>query len=135
MRLIVVGLTVAIAASGAAVATGAKDTPLPPISPKHIECPKTVYTIQKVYGIQVVVAAEKGQHPGASLLTCAYAIALAGKRDALKTPFPTGRKITVGEATYTLGVGGPNIWPPASGPVYGWFGNGIEVLLMIPSGP
>jgi hypothetical protein len=40
----------------------------------------------------------------------------------------------VGGATYTLGVGGPNILPAASGPVYGWFGNGIEVLLVIPSG-
>ena len=83
-----------------------------------------------------MVAAEKGQHPSATLLTCssAYAIALAGKKDFLKPPFRTGEKIEVAGATYTLGVGGPEILPATSGPVYGWFGNGIEVLLMIPSG-
>jgi hypothetical protein len=88
------------------------------------------------YTVTVAVAAEKGQHPSATLLTCknAYAIALAGKGYFLKPPFRTGETIEVAGATYTAAVGGPHVWPPASGPVYGWFGDGIEVLLMIPSG-
>jgi hypothetical protein len=137
MRLLaVMAATAGSAGALALAAVAAPVTPLPPISPKHTLCPKTVYTIEKYYGVQVVVAAQKGQHPSASLLTCesAYAITLAGKKYALKMPFPTGRKVTVGGATYTLGVGGPDVWPPASGPVYGWFGKGIEILLMIPSG-
>jgi len=85
--------------------------------------------------VTVMVAAEKGQHPSAALLTCksADAIALAGKSHYLRPPFHTGVKLKVAGATYTLGVGGPEVLPATSSPVYGWFGNGIEVLLINPS--
>jgi hypothetical protein len=111
-------------------------TPLPAIAARKTTCPKTLYKVSGRYPVTVIVAAQKGQHPSATLLTCtsADAIALAGKKDFLKPPFHTGQRITVGGATYTLGVGGPGILPSTSGPVYGWFGNGIEVLLRIPSG-
>jgi len=137
VRLIVVLVAAAIGITQAGIASPVPNTPLPPIAARKTQCPKVLYKTSRIYGLQVVVAAEKGQHPSPSLLTCqsAYTIALAGKKDFQKPPFRTGQKIEVSGATYTLGVGGPDIWPPASGPVYGWFGNGIEVLLMIPSGP
>ena len=90
------------------------------------------------FPVTVIVAAEKGQHPRATLLTCssADAIALAGRKHFLKPPFHTGEKIKVAGATYTMGLGGREILPATSGPVYGWFGNGIEVThTIIPSGP
>jgi hypothetical protein len=139
-RLIGAGAAVAmaIATGGAqsAVSTRAADTPFPPIAAKKTSCPKVVYTIDRNYTVHVVIAAEKGHHPSAALLTCksAYAIALAGKKDYSKFPLDTGKKIVVAGATYTQAVGGPDVWPPTSGPVWGWFGNGVEVLLMIPSG-
>lgn len=111
-------------------------TPLPAIAAKKTSCAKQLYKVSGRYPLTVMVAAQKGHHPKAALLTCtsADAIALAGKSHFLKPPFHTGTKIHVGGATYTLGVGGPEILPSTSGPVYGWFGNGIEVLLIIPSG-
>jgi hypothetical protein len=111
-------------------------TPLPAIAAKKTTCPKTLYKVSGRYPVTVIVGAQKGQHPSAALLTCtsADAIAVAGREDFLKPPFRTGQKITMAGATYTLGVGGPEIIPSTSGPVYGWFGNGIEVLLRIPSG-
>jgi hypothetical protein len=138
----------ALAATAVAAAVAAqvgnaapsKQTPFPPIAAKKAECPKSVYTAHGFFAapVTVVIAAQKGRHPAAALLACsnAYAIALAGKKYFQKFPFEhTGEKIQVGGATYTAAVGGPDVWPPTSGPVYGWFGNGIEVLLMIPSGP
>src|SRR5580765_6169512 len=138
MRVAAGALVAAIAASAGTQAgfAGPAPTPFPPIAAKKTECPKVLYKVSGTYTVKVVVAAEKGQHPSATSLTCknAYAIALAGKRDFLKPPFRTGERIEVAGATYTAAVGGPDVWPPTSGPVYGWFGNGIEVLLMIPSG-
>jgi hypothetical protein len=129
---VAVFLALVIAASAGA----ARDTPLPAIAAKKTTCPKKLYEVSGRYPVRVIVAAQKGQHPSSILLTCtsADAIALAGKRHFLKPPFRTGTKINVGGATYTLGVGGPEILPATSGPVWGWFGNGIEVLLIIPSG-
>jgi hypothetical protein len=109
---------------------------LPAIAAKKTNCPKKLYKVSGKYPVTVIVAAEKGQHPSATLLTCRNgdAVALAGKKSFLKPPFKTGETIRLAGATYTMGVGGPEILPSASGPVYGWFGNGIEVLLIIPSG-
>jgi len=119
-----------------AALTVAVSTPLPPVAAKKTSCPKQLYRVSGRYPLTVMVAAEKGRHPKASLLTCATAdsIALAGKKYFSKPPFHTGAKIKVNGAVYTLGVGGPEILPGTSGPVYGWFGNGIEVLLIVPSG-
>jgi hypothetical protein len=110
---------------------------LPPIAANKTTCPKELFELSGQFPVTVMVAAEKGHHPKATLLTCrsADSIALAGKRYFLRPPSQTGQKIAVGGATYTLGVGGPDILPATSGPVYGWFGNGIEVLLITPSGP
>jgi len=118
-----------------AVGTGTP-TPLPAIVAKKTTCPKALYKLSGRYPVTVMVAAQKGRHPSATLLTCraAEAVALTGKAHFLKPPFRTGAKIVVGGAAYTLGVGGPDILPATSGPVYGWFGNGIEVLLIVPSG-
>ena len=123
-------------ASSAGFAAAGSGTPFPPIAANKTSCPKTVYTVSKYYTVNVVIAAQKGHHPIAALLTCAsaYKIALAGKKHYSKVPFRTGAKIVVDGATYTAAVGGPDVWPATSGPVYGWFGNGIEILLMIPSG-
>jgi hypothetical protein len=140
MRVIAALTVAALAAVVAAQAVQAarpKDTPFPPIAAKKTQCPKTVYTAGGFFTVHVVIAGQKGQHPAAALLSCsnAYAIALAGKNYFGKVPFEhTGGTIQVGGATYTAAVGGPDVWPPTSGAVYGWFGNGIEVLLMIPSG-
>jgi hypothetical protein len=116
--------------------TAGPATPLPAIAAKKTTCPLTLYKVSGQYPVTVMVAAEKGQRPRAALLSCenAEAIGLAGKTHFLKPPFHTGVRIHVGGATYTLGVGGPEILPATSGAVYGWFGNGIEVLLIIPSG-
>jgi hypothetical protein len=136
----IVTLVVAVAAAGgteAGLAAREAETPLPPIAVKKTTCPKKLFEVSGHYPVTVMVAAEKGHHPGAALLTCrsADAIALAGKKYFLAPPFRTGEKIRVGGASYTMGVGGPEILPATSGPVYGWFGNGIEVLLIVPSGP
>jgi hypothetical protein len=127
---------VAGASSRAILAAPVGDTPLPAIAQKKMSCPKKLYKLSGEFPVTVIVAAEKGQHPSAALLTCAsaYAIVQAGKRHFLNPPFRTGAKIDVAGATYTLGVGGPEILPATSGPVYGWFGNGIEVVLIVPSG-
>jgi hypothetical protein len=123
-------------AAPAARASRASDTPLPLIAGKKTSCPKKLFEVSGRYPVHVIVAAQKGQHPTSALLTCASAdaIALAGRKQFLKPPFKTGERIEVAGATYTAGVGGPEIFPATSGPVYGWFGNGIDVLLMIPSG-
>jgi hypothetical protein len=123
-------------AAQAAVATRDADTPLPAIAAKKTNCPKKLFELSGRYPVTVMVAAEKGRHPSAALLTCrtADAIALAGKRYYREPPIQTGETIDVAGATYTMGVGGPDILPATSGPVYGWFGNGIEVLLINPTG-
>jgi hypothetical protein len=138
MRLILavtVGAATLVAAQGG-IAAHKTETPLPTIAAKKTSCVKKLFSLSGRYPVTVMVAAQKGQHPSAALLTCesADAIALAGKRYYLKLPIRTGEKITVSGAVYTMGVGGPNILPATSGPVYGWFGNGIEVLLINPSG-
>jgi hypothetical protein len=127
---------IAVVAAAFFVSAAAAAVSLPPIAAKKTSCPQKLWKVSGRYPVTVLVAAEKGRQPSVSLLSCksAYAIALAGKSHFLKPPFHTGAKITAGGATYTLGVGGPNILPATSGPVYGWFGNGIEVLLLIPSG-
>ena len=132
-------VAVVVAAGGgtqAVLAAPIAETPLPAIAAKKTECPKKLFEVSGRYPVTVEVAAQKGKHPSATLLTCTSddAIALAGKKHFLKPPFRTGVKIKVAGATYTLGVGGPEIDPGTSGPVYGWFGNGIEVLLIVPSG-
>ena len=126
----------AVMAAAVFVSAAAAAVSLPPIAAQKTSCPKQLWKVSKIFPVTVMVAAQKGQHPRATLLSCksADAIALAGKSHYLKPPYRTGAKITVGGATYTLGVGGPNILPATSGPVYGWFGNGIEVLLITPSG-
>ena len=125
-----------LAGAEAAIASATPVTQLPPIAAKKTTCEKQLNKVEGQFPLTTTVDAEKGQHPTASLLTCntADAIALAGKQHFLKLPFKTGAKIEVAGATYTMGVGGPNILPATSGPVYGWFENGIEVLLIIPSG-
>lgn len=135
MRLLPVAAIVLAAAFVASVAA-APEIPLPPIAAKKTTCSKPLWKLNGDLPVTVMVAAEKGQHPTAALLTysSADAIALAGKRYFLKTPVRTGERISVGGATYTMGVGGSNILPATSGPVYGWFGDGIEVLLIVPSG-
>jgi energy-converting hydrogenase Eha subunit A len=127
----------AVVAAAFVASVAAAAATLPPIASHKTTCPKKLWKVGGIFPVTVMVAAEKGQHPSATLLGCtsADAIALAGKKHYLKPPYKTGAKITVGGATYTLGVGGPNILPATSGPVYGWFGNGIEVLLIVPSGP
>jgi hypothetical protein len=137
MRLFVLlAAAAAVASAQAALARPAPVTQLPPIAAKKLTCPKRLYDFNVYYPVTTMVAAEKGRHPSAILLTCqtAGAIALAGKSHFLKLPVRTGVKITVAGAVYTLGTGGPSILPATSGPVYGWFGNGIEVLLIVPSG-
>ena len=132
MRTVLIVVLAAALFAGAAAAA----VSLPPIAAKKTSCTQKLWKVSGRYPVTVMVAAEKGKRPSATLLTCksANAIALAGKNHFLKPPFHTGAKITVAGTTYTLGVGGPNILPATSGPVYGWFGNGIEVLLIIPSG-
>jgi hypothetical protein len=134
--LVCVAGTLAIAGTAAVLARAGSVRQLPPIAAAKTSCPRKLWKLGGRFPVTVMVAAEKGQHPGASLLTCssAVAIALAGKKYFLKTPVRTGERMSVGGATYTMGVGGSEILPATSGPVYGWFGNGIEVLLIVPSG-
>jgi hypothetical protein len=136
MRAAALALAITAFAAPMALASRAADTPLPLIAVKKTTCPKKLFDVSGRYPVHVIVAAQKGQHPRAVMLTCANAdaIALAGRKHFLKPPFETGEKIEVAGAAYTAGVGGPEIFPATSGPVYGWFGNGIDVLLMIPSG-
>jgi hypothetical protein len=136
MRAAALALAVVACASQVALAGRATETPLPLVAAKKTSCPKKLFEVSGQFPVTVMVAAQRGRHPSASLLTCvnADAIALAGRKHFLKPPFRTGEKITVSGATYTMGVGGPEILPATSGPVYGWFGNGIEVLLIVPSG-
>jgi hypothetical protein len=133
----VLAVAVAGVVAAPALAAPASETPLPAIAGKKTTRPKELFKLSGQYAVTVMVAAQKGHHPSATLLTCrsADSIALAGKRFFLTPPSRTGQKIVVAGATYTLGVGGPNILPATSGPVFGWFGNGIEVLLITPSGP
>jgi hypothetical protein len=138
MRLIlaVTAGAATLAATPIGLAAPRAETPLPPIAAKKTSCTKKLFSLSGRYPVTVMVAAQKGRHPSPALLTCktAEAIALAGERHYLKPPIQTGEKITVGGAVYTMGVGGSNILLATSGPVYGWFGNGIEVLLINPSG-
>jgi hypothetical protein len=129
-------LAVAATATPAIAAAASPETQLPAIASKKTSCPRELYRVSGKYPVTVMFAAENGHHPTARILGCtnAYAIALAGKNDFRTLPFHTGKQIMVAGATYTLGVGGSEILPATSGPVYGWFGNGIEVLLIVPSG-
>lgn len=63
--------------------------------------------------------------------TNSTAVARKGKKYFNNYPFGVGKKVTVSGVTYTLEEthGGSYDGHPLSGPMYGWVGGGVVILL------
>jgi hypothetical protein len=120
-----------LALGGTALASGGQHR-LPP-SGKLTTCQKVVYKIGGSYRVSTAYAKEKGKHPAKSLLNCAHSnkVALKGKRYYSHYPFGVGKKIRVSGVTYTLdeSYGATYDGKPLSGPIYGWVGGGVVIVL------
>jgi hypothetical protein len=120
-------LLLAVAASAVA------KTPALPPSGKLTKCHQTVYKMDNRYPVKTDYGKQKGQHPKQSLLSCknSDAVAAKGKKYFDKTPFGVGKKVQVSGVTYTLEEthGASYDGHPLSGPMYGWVGGGVVILL------
>ena len=129
LALVIPGLVLAL--GGIALAS-ADQHRLPP-SGKLTTCHKVVYKIGGSYRVSAAYAHEKGKHPARSLLNChrSNKVALQGKRYYSHYPFGVGKKIHVAGVTYTLDEshGATYDGKPTAGPIYGWVGGGVVIVL------
>jgi hypothetical protein len=120
-----------IASSGVALASAGQHR-LPP-SGKLTTCHSVVYRIGGTYKVSTSYGKEKGKHAASSRLSCSHAnnVALKGKRYFSHYPFGVGKKVRVAGVTYTLdeSYGGRYDGQPTSGPLYGWVGGGVVIVL------
>jgi hypothetical protein len=120
---------------GGATALAASSKVLP-MTGKVTVCSGTLFKVSGRLPVHTAFAAAKGAHPAKALLTCANAdaVARAGKSDYSTPPFKAGKTVVVKGVTYTLGSGTSVGGVPASGPVYGWVGQGVVIFLINPTG-